>query len=199
MNGLAEFDYLRDAAKKFGTLYLESEFEAFVDAVTAEDLTALGHVYEEIDKRQDAPRLCFQERKPDFHQLRFAQQLGQLFVLFDHLGEQGLPPFSSSRVKYVEAFTKPNWENLPPELHYLIKVAQEYGVYPSESEMWTFLDRASESDMATLVQTAENMRRNGHYRTFLDWLKRFPFPEHQEGWMIYCLIGWMDHAGLKFE
>jgi hypothetical protein len=202
---MAEFDYLDDVARKYGDFYLSHEFDDFIQRATEGDLEALRIVYEEIDKRGDAYRLSrwihgclFSTSKPTPRELRFAQRIGQLFVLFDHLGEHGIAPFSSGKVAYIEVYKKPNWDNVPPELHYLAEVAERFGIRLSEPEMLAFLEDANESDLELLARTAERMRLNGHYTLLLEWLDRCSV-DSPEANRVYAVVGLMDHAGLSFE
>jgi hypothetical protein len=199
-----DFEYLRDVARKYGGFYGVQEFESFVDHVSHEELRELCAAYETIDSRDDSFRIsrwiddCFERRgqipKREFD---FSSDVGQLLLLFDYFSRRGIQPFSSQKVEYVEVMKKPNWENLPRELHYLIDVAEVYGVHSSESEVLVFLDHAHPSDRETLARTAERIRLSRHSTLIDEWLKKHPFQKHQEAWMIYWLVVIMADAGLN--
>jgi hypothetical protein len=201
-----KFEYLRDVARKYGGFYGVQEFESFIDHVSDEQLKELRAAYETIDSRDDSFRIsrwiddCFERRgqitKTEFN---FSSDVGQLLLLFDYLSRRGIQPFSSEKVEYVEIIKKPNWENLPHELHYLIDVAEAYGVYSSESDVRVFLDHAHPSDRETLARTAERIRLSRHSTLIDEWVKKHPFEKHQEAWMIYWLVVVMAHAGLDLE
>jgi len=205
MDGRAEFAYLANVASKYGMLYLAQDFEQFIAAIDGATLAELAAAYQEIDRRQDSYRLSrwlqhiFEERKPDFREKRFAQQLGQLFVLFEQLAEREISPFDSRQVAYIEPFQKPDWDNVPDELRYLIEPAQKYGGSLSEVEILKTLESGNDADMELLTAVAEKVRLNGHYQLLLDWLKQFPSDKHEEAKILYSLFGVMDHAGLDFE
>lgn len=206
MNPLVEFDYLREVAQKYGMFYSGKDLDEFSAQLTQEQKKELGAAYEEIDKRQDAYRLSrwihgckFEDKRPGFHELRFAQQLGQLFVVFDQLAGREMAPFASRRVAFIEKYQKPVWSNVPDELKYLIDVAQTYAGSLSEADMRSVVDRATDADIEILARTAERVRARGDYPVFLNWLKHWPLDKHEEAKIIYSLFGVLDHAGLRFE
>ncbi len=200
------FDYLRDVADKYGRFYAVKEFESFVDSVTDEQIRELSAAYHLINFRGDAPAIsrwidhCFEFRnnvpKLEFD---FSSKVGQLLLLFQYLGDRGIQPFASRAVQYVEQTKAPDWSNLPGDLHYLIELAEEYGVYSNEEDVITFLNRAHPNDLEKLAIAAERMRLNGHIELVNQWLKRFPLDKHPEAWLIHCLLTVMDHAGFKFD
>lgn len=55
------------------------------------------------------------------------------------------------------------------------------------------------ADMELLARTAERMRINDHWPALNEWMDKFPIDQHYEAWLVYSLVGLMDHAGLKFE
>lgn len=122
--------------------------------------------------------------------------MGSLLNLFSHLGRNNVWPFANQKVRYIEEPRKPNWENLPPEFRYLKEPAERYGIYGSESDMLEFLENAAEDDMEVLSGTAEKIRLGGHMESIIDWINRYQMDKHQEAWLVYCLLGVMDHGGL---
>ena len=200
------FEYLRIVAGKYGNFYGVPEFESFVANMTAEQLQELRTAYEAIRSRDDSFRIsrwtdeCF-ERQKEIPKLErdFARQVGQLLVLFRYLARAGTAPFSSEEVGHIEILKKPNWQNLPEELQYLIDVAEVYGIHQSESDIWEFLDNAPPNDMEVLASTAERVRLTNHSEIFYEWMKKFPLHKHPESAMIYWLFALLAHAGLEFE
>jgi hypothetical protein len=205
MDAFSEFDYLCEPARKYGNFYVVDEILKFVANASREQLADLRRAYEEIDKRNDAYRLSrwidramFPEEGVSYKERRFAQQVGQLLGLFKWFAEKGVSPFSSSAVNYIERFKKPNWENVPEELRYLVPLAEEYGVHRSELDMIDFLESAREGELDQLSAAAEKCRLNSHFSLLNDWLDRHPITEHEEAARLYFLFGVMDHAGLDF-
>ncbi len=54
MTELSPFEYLWEAARKYGGLGLVHEFEAFISQITERQLTELAGVYCEIARREDS-------------------------------------------------------------------------------------------------------------------------------------------------
>ena len=200
----ADFEYLREPARKYGGMYGVTELEAFVDKVSAAQLEELQSTYAMIANRDDSFRISrwmddsFERR----HQIPkresdFASQVGQMFVLFGYFARRGIQPFSSGKVEYLEVVIKPNWANLPKELDYLIDVAETYGVYQSETDIILFLEQAHPNDLEVLATTAERIRLNAHSKMIDEWLKR---SDLQTEWsMIFYLMLMFLHAGLNVE
>jgi hypothetical protein len=206
MNGIAQFGYLSGVANKYGSLYFENDFQAVIDGIKQDQLQELAAAYEAIESKRHAHAIskwihhCFAEKlKVSRKEFRFSQEVGQLFVLFGHLATRGFPPFNSRTVEFVQQHKKPNWDNLPQELGYLAEVAEKYGGNYTESDILEFLDHAREDDMELLARTAERIRLNSQSKQIDEWLRRFPMDKHQEAWLVHCLLGVMDHAGLAFD
>ena len=200
---VTDFGYLSAVAAKFGRFYLSDEFKSFVKQATAQQLRELAEAYEAIDRRNDAYRIsrwldrCFLERKSvSREEFKLSRQVGQLFVLFDHLEDSKLPPFSSGKVTFIEKFKKPNWNNLPEDLGYLREPAEHFGSLGYEAEMIAFLGRATDEEMEWLARTSEQIRVKDHIKSIETWMDRFAINKHQEAWLVYCLLGVLDHAGL---
>lgn len=202
-----EFDYLRDIARKYGDFYFQDDINAFARSVTPAQLAELAAAYDKIDAKDHAYAIsrwiqrCLYDKaiRVDNREKRFAQRLGQLFVLFDHLGESGLRPFSSGKVAFIERYRKPHWDNLPKTLHYLIPVAEAYGRFSSDDELLEIVGNATMTDRLALKQAADKIRANNHSPRLREWLRRFSIREHEEAWMIHCLLRLMDHTGLRFS
>lgn len=201
MKPTTEFDYLEEVAAKYGTCWLAEEFDAFLVAINEEQLGELRQAYDLIDKKEDAFRIsrwldsCLATHV-SYRERQFSQQIGSLLNLFSHLGRNNVSPFANRKVRYIEQPRTPNWENLPPEFDYLRAPAERYGAYGSESDMLEFLENAAEDDMEILGRTAEKIHSGGHMESINDWLNRYPMDKHQEAWLVYCLLGVMDHSGL---
>jgi len=200
------FEYLRSVATKYGKYYFADEIQEFLDQITAEQKSDLAAAYHEIESKGDSlpisswVRDCSKNKDAVSEgEHEFSCEVGQLFVLFKQLAERGVSPFTSGNVRYIEIQKKPNWDNVPTEIAYLAEAARAYAKYQTEGEMLDFLEKASEDDMEMLTRTAEKMRLNGHLAILNNWLDRYMDGEHQEAWIVYCLLGLMDHAGLNFE
>jgi hypothetical protein len=206
MEQMSDFDYLREVAARYENLYFDAQFESFFDNVSETEMGDLTRAYQSIASRGDTYVLSrwidnclFGKPGGGSREKRFAQQLGRLFLVFEYLAFRNVPPFSSREVTFIEEFKKANWKNLPSELDFLIDAAKKYGVYISESEMFAFLETASEDDMEMLARTAEKIRLGGKMPAIDKWIDAFPFTEHQESRLVYFLLGLMDHAGLSLE
>lgn len=203
MHHKSDFDYIRKVASKYGKLYVAEEFKAFLDNLNDEQLDELKSVYEMLESKDDSLRIsrwisrCFDPKSgAKKHEIAFARQVGQILLLFEHLGEKGMSPFSSYEVGFIRDFKKPNWHNLPDELKYLIDVAEVYGIHHTEEDILTFLDNAHSRDLKLLKQTAQRIRLGDHMQMIQKWLMRFPLDEHEEASLVYFLLLLMDHAGL---
>lgn len=119
-------------------------------------------------------------------------------MFFGYLARRGFQPFCDREIEYEPPVQKPNWDNLPKELSYLIDPAEAYGIF-DDVEMVTFLENAHPEDIEILTKTAERMRLNGHSSIVSKWMDSFPIDKHPEAWMVYRVVGVMDLAGLKFE
>jgi hypothetical protein len=166
MKGLDEFSYLREVAKKYGSLYIVDEINNFFNNINTQQLNELATAYELIDSRGDACKIshwihyCFKHKhEVGYHESSFSSGVAVVLRLFGDLGEKNIPPFSSCRVGLIEEPPKkPNWDNLPAELEYLREPAERYGAYGTSQELWTFLDNATEEEMELLARTAEQIR-----------------------------------------
>jgi hypothetical protein len=205
MSGPTEFTYLHDVARKYHLVANRQQLEALFEGNWDERLRELAEVYEEIDHRKDDLRISHWlsdgpiGNPKDKKDADFKWDVGRLFLAFDYLASKDIPPFSSLRVVFTDQIRRPNWNNLPHELNYLIEVAEAYAAHSTEGEMLDFLEHAHEKDLEILARTAERIRLNGHIKTINEWMDRFDMVEHQEAWMVYCVLGLLDHAGLKFE
>lgn len=206
MRDVQRFEYLQDAALKFGQFYFVDEIEAFLDRATSTQLAELSNAYAAIDSRNDAPELSRWIRTcqnggsgTEEEELEFASRVGQLFVLFRRLADRNVQPFSNGRVRFEEVSRPPDWNNVPKELDYLLEPAESYGCYATEHEMIAFLENATDSDTDLLARTAERLRLSGDKRILDSWLDKNLDGDHEEAWRVYCLLGVMDHAGLDFE
>jgi hypothetical protein len=206
MQASSDFEYLREAATKYGKFWLADEFQAFLQSATETEVRDLREIYESIRSRGDAERLsrwidrCGRPRVDvSYDEREFCRRVGRLLVLFDFLGENLLVPFSSGDVQYVEPVRTPDWSNLPSELEYLREPADSFGRYSSEGEVGDFLARATPEDLELLARTAEQVRVNRHHELITQWFERNPFDTHYEAWLVYWLFGVMDHAGLRWE
>ncbi len=199
------FEYLWEAAGKYGNFYAVDEFESFVDNVTEGQLKELRTAYEAIGSRDDSFRIsrwmddCFERRwTMPKRGSDFSMRVHQMFVLFKYFLERGIAPFDSEKVQYIPIYKKPNWQNLPAELEYMIEPAEAYGHYQFESAILDFLDHAHANDMEVLARTAERIRLNGHSTAIDLWLKR-PDLGMTEWALVYWLMMMIFHAGLDFE
>jgi hypothetical protein len=200
------FPYLRDVALKYGSFWLAREFESFAATATPEQLMELAAAYDEICRREDVMRISrWMADNITFTDLigppdrEYCQQVGQLFLLFDHLADKNIAPFASRQVRYIERVRIPDWTNVPEVLRYLIPFAEKYGKYVTESNILDFLDRAGEIDMEQLASAAEQIRLNGHHRLIDDWLQKHSMVEHEEASLFFWLLMMLDHADLSFE
>ncbi|MBI1831133.1 MAG: hypothetical protein HYR84_06755 [Planctomycetes bacterium] len=122
-----------------------------------------------------------------------------MFVLFKYIARRGIQPFCDEELEHAPPALKPNWQNLPSELSYLIDLAEAYGHSLSESDMIEFLENAHPNDLDALTRAAERMRLKGDSKRINKWLDEFPLDKYPEAAMVYSLLGVMDLAGLRFE
>jgi hypothetical protein len=206
MDDTAEFGYLRNSASKYGTLYNASEIERFINQISDAQLAELRAAHGAILSKHGAFAIsrwideCGEKygqiSKLDFE---FSRQVGQLLNLFHHLARRGIEPFTSDDLSYVPKTTKPDWQSFPGELSYLIEVAEAFSAHSSESEWHEFLSRAHPSDLKMLVTSAERMRVNRHLPLLNQWIDEHPMDKNPAAWMLYSMLGLMDHAALNFE
>ena len=158
------------------------DFKNFVAHVTEEQPRRVENCLR-IDRRprglqQDIVRwvdYCFANRADvGAGESTFAQQVTQLFPLFRHLAKKCLAPFSSGAVAYVNEYKKPDWKNVPGELSYLIKLAEDYSVSCCESDIFAFLDRATGTRYGNDWRLSLNwIRVNRHMGIINKWLDAF--------------------------
>jgi len=110
---------------------LLQDFERFIDQASEDQLNELALAYEEIRRREDSSRIsrwiddCDANRNDKSYKAYwFSAKVGQLLRLFEHLAGKGIPPFKSREAQYLVEVKKPDWNNLPKRLHYLIPAAE---------------------------------------------------------------------------
>lgn len=124
----------------------------------------------------------------------FARQISRLFGLFEILAEQGIKPFSTGSVGFIEKVRRPDWSKLPEELHYLVEHAEYYGRMSDEDEVVDFVSSAEEDDLATVARLAEQIRAGGHMKQINAFLKKYPGAKHEESALLFTLTLLLDHA-----
>ncbi len=200
------FGYLLAPATKFGELYLVDDFTRFANQVSQQELLELDACYQEILHRHDSEaisrwidRSIIEREQISQKEFMFSQRVSQLFVLFDYLGDKGYVPFNSRQVRYEHAHYIFDWSKLPPELNYLINIAERIAQVCPSCDPATYLQQASPEDLAELSTLAQCIRQRSDSKLIYEWIKVYPFPQHQESWLIYCILGVLDEAGLQFE
>lgn len=190
-------------ASKYGNLWTSSEFEAFLQGATAEQVEELRCAFEDIRLRRHAEAISrwidyTKEQKANISQSerQFAQQLGRLLVLFRILGENRRQPFVSEEVRYIEPVRVPNWSNLPDELHYLRKPAEEYRRLIDEANVVDALAFMTPEETESLSALAATIHANDHMKRIEDWRRAHPLAKHEEAAMIYRVLMVLDLAGL---
>lgn len=88
---------------------------------------------------------------------------------------------------------------LPPELAYLVQPAMKYGVHQFDEDIDSFLENATDAELAELAALAERVKINDHYPAVNDWLDDHEIDEHEEASNLYFLFGIMDAADLEFD
>ncbi|KAA1257107.1 hypothetical protein LF1_55070 [Rubripirellula obstinata] len=88
---------------------------------------------------------------------------------------------------------------LPSELSYLIEPALRYGQNQFDDDIFSFLDSATDIQMAELATIAERVQNNDHYADVNKFLDLYPITDHSECSCLYFLFGVLDHAGLNFD
>jgi hypothetical protein len=205
MRGIDDFGYLLSVAKKYGSLYLLDEINSLLDNINEKQITDLRIAYELIEDKNDSERInlwiqeCSKNRyEKSYQEFVFSREVAKLFVLFYHLGDRKLSPFSSYRVCLTEEPRTPEWKNLPTELQFLRVPAERYANDSQSSTMTVEADPSGE-DFRALAKAAEVIKKNGYLKTINSWLDRFDMQEHEEAWLIYNLLGVFDRCDLSLE
>jgi hypothetical protein len=143
-------------------------------------------VYEEIERRADAPRVsdwvndCAKpsaECETSYPEEARACETRRLFHLFEHLGAAQIHPFSSRRIAFVERNKEPNWDDLPHEFRHLIDAAELRRFHSGSYE--EFADHAGEIEHQIMARTARMVRESGGIERITDW-----FLDHDKFWDV---------------
>jgi len=207
MQASLDLSYLRSIAKKYGNFWLLREIHDFVDHIHENkgQLAELASAYEMIEKKEDIADIsrwiyyCSENTNGlSKEEQTFSREVAKLLLLFSHLGEKNISPFSSFRVGLIKKPPQePKWQNLPKELNYLIDASEMYGVYGNEEDIRRFLNKARPDDMQALAQVSERIRLNGHRELLEDWLDHFPIEKHEEARLVWNLLWVISEAGVE--
>jgi hypothetical protein len=88
---------------------------------------------------------------------------------------------------------------LPADMHYLIGPALRYGQYQWDDDIFDFLDRASEAEMAELAALAERVLWNGDAPGVTAFLNEHPMTESDDVARLHYMFLMMDYSDLKFD
>ncbi|MEJ5275985.1 MAG: hypothetical protein WHU94_08755 [Thermogemmata sp.] len=183
------FEYLAMAAAKYGIddVQVWHRKQEILDNLTADDMTELARVYQEIERRGDSLALSkwICDRRDD-SLARERRQALMLLFLFGGLAERGIAPFSSKTVQLQEEAVPLDWTKLPPELRYLAEPAEKYGKYQFPAQIDAFIDTMTPSQQAELQEID---RRSLADKTKIeDFLDTYRMTEHREAELIYFLF-----------
>ncbi len=183
------FEYLAIAAAKYGIdeVQVRHRQQEILDNLTADDITELARIYQEIEHRGDSLALSkwILDRRDD-SLARERRQALMLLFLFRGLAERGIAPFSSKTVQLQEEVVPLDWTKLPPELRYLVEPAEKYGKYQFPEEVDAFINTMTSSQLDELLEID---RRSLTDETKIeDFLNSYRMTDHKEAELIYFLF-----------
>lgn len=126
-------------------------------------------------------------RLDDSHRPQSPRAL-ELFKLFRALSRAGIKPFNLDLELYVPPRKAPDWPNLPLELSYLRKPAEQYGTMQFEEDRVWFKQNATTEQRAELRALSLRLRTSSDYRLVDQWLLSHPINEFAEASLVYWLM-----------
>jgi hypothetical protein len=159
--------YLRTWADGFGLRGLTAYFgrqPPLSKFASVDELAELKLVYESIARRGDAERInawCLSIRPGDAAN-DVKERIRGLLLLFEHLGDRELTPFSDGRVRFV-APAPPlfDWNVLPEHLQPWKSWLQRFEHLTTEDDVYQYAQNASGDRLRELTALADLLRRDG--------------------------------------
>lgn len=203
MNGAVELPgdlaYLRDPALKYGIDDLQVvEHQSLVIArLTKADLEQLARLYLNILEREDvlAINAWLQGIPAERRMVPAWRSVEMLLLLFEALAREGIKPFDSGEVKWLDLPGPAlDWTKLPRELRYLAAPAEKYGKIQFDNQVEEFLRTVTPEQIAELRPVAE--RANGDVMALHKWMDAYNMCVHQEAARVHFFLTLMTEMGL---
>jgi hypothetical protein len=162
-----EFQYLADAARKYGIrgLTIFHRKRQLSEFANDDELAELREVYNAIDAREDSlpiSKWCMSiALNSPVHDV--SECVRGLLLLFDQLADIGVHPFSERRVTFVDLTTPRvfDWSVLPHELDSWRPWLVKYQDLRSEWEMCEFLNDVTEEQKCDLQKLHQLVETDG--------------------------------------
>lgn len=203
-NSAIDFEYLKNMADRFGTLYFIDDFEAAIRILTESELAELRDVYQEVSRREDwyevsrwiDASVCNRSNQMSREVRQFAARVGQLFVLFRRLEQNGIEPFASERRGFIPEMKPLQWDKLPGTIRYVGTWAEHFDKSSEGHEPEIAVTGLSNEDLVRLEAIAVRIRDNAHLDLINRWIDEYDMMDHRESWLVYRLLGMLDAYGM---
>jgi hypothetical protein len=195
--------YLAPAARKFGDLWTNIDFDNFIATATPEDLHELAQVHDEVERREDVVsiskwiRQCWRDRDTNPTDWELGNQVGQLFLLFRKLADAGAEPFTS-RIELPEEPKKANWDIVPGDIAYLTSFGEWYLQRSREWGDWDIFPSITPDDKARLSILAARVLEEAALPRIYAWINN-QSDGCVEAWTLYSLFKLLDELELRFD
>ena len=196
--------YLQTPASKYATndvLWVPKAYR-YVKRLKPDDIETLAQLYRTIQKRKHARRIGNWLKKADPDTRTPEGAVWRLGLLFEHLAELGIEPFSARTFDIFESDPElVDFSKLPPGLEFLIPAAVQFGHVFGEDAVRNALDEI-ERDIEKrklLRQVAKTLRVEKMDRKLQKWLDDCESAENPAADRIRCVVQLLNWARLNWQ